>query len=252
MTQVETTTTASIIDNEDQQKKAEKDKLPEDIQQDISTKKDYLEKKASEIQKSNLVKILEDENLSEKDLINRIRELPFLTKDDHKIIDQIDKSKFRLWLMKESQNDMFGIKCKKVKTPNPQNPDEVEYEEDDKGKIILVDEPFFYSPFTNHQKKIIRRLEMVANMSAAAYNKKNIECIQMQIQNKTETKEYFDAMEEREKLQSIYNNNIETLNQKVAYFRLGVKPEQFDHLVETDLLRYLQVAQYKESLANPQ
>lgn len=235
-------------EEEGQQKQIKKDdeKLPEDIEKDIDQTQLAIEKKKQAIDNASLKEILQLSD--ERDIIKKIRELPVLTQEDHKQLDQLDNSKFRLWMMRESQKDEFEIMTKKVKETTKDG--EVIYEVDDRGTPIIDKLLVFYSPITNHQKKTLRRLEAVATQSAIAFNQKNIEVATLQMQKKTDTQDYWNAMQERERLQDVYTANNEASAKKNAEFRLGIKPSEYDHVLEQDLLRYIAVALYKENIKN--
>lgn len=246
-----TTTTTSVEEKEEPletEKKKEDEKLPEDIEKDIDQTQIAIEKKKQAIDNVSLKEILKLSD--ERDIIKKIRELPVLTQDDHKQLDQLDTSKFRLWMMRESQKDEFEIKTKRVKDIKKEDGGEVIYELDERGSPIIDKLLVFYSPITNHQKKTLRRLESVSTHSAIAYNQKNIDVLTMQTQKKTDSKEYWDALAERERLQDIYSANNEIAAKKNAEFRLGIKPSEYDHVIEQDLLRYIAVALYKENIKN--
>lgn len=241
-------TTTTIEDSPVEQKEElkEDEKLPEDLEKDIDQTQIAVEKKRNIIEKTDLKEILSITD--EREIIKRIRQLPVLSADDHKQLDQLDSSKFRLWIMRESQKDEYEIYRKKIKEVTKDG--EAIYELKNNGTPILEKMLAFYSPVTNHQKKTLRRLESVATHSAIAYNQKNIEVLTMQSQNKAQGKEYWDAVEERERLQDIYGVNNEAASMKNAEFRLGIKPSEYDHIVEQDLLRFLAVALYKENIKN--
>lgn len=228
----------------------EEDKLPEQIESEIDEQRLQLEKKSQEIENVNVKDLVEGQLLDERAIIEKIRQIPVLTKEDHVRIDELDRSKFRLWMMRVSQKDEFEIHSKKIKQTKKDG--EIEYELDDKGVPLLEPKLFFYSPVTNYQKKIIKQLESISNLSASKFNQKNIDCLSMVVEGKKDTKEYWKAVEEREELQKIFDANSETLSKKIAEFRLGIKPHEFDHLVESELIRYLAVSAYKESVRNPQ
>lgn len=233
-------------EEEEQKQKNDDEKLPEDLEKDIDQTQLAIEKKKQAIDNTSLKEILKLSD--EREIIKKIRELPVLTQEDHKQLDQLDTSKFRLWMMRESQKDEFLIMTKKVKETTKDG--EVIYEVDERGTPIIDKLLVFYSPITNHQKKTLRRLESVATQSAIAFNQKNIEVVTLQAQKKTDNQEYWNALAEREKLQDIYNQNNEVAAKKNAEFRLGIKPTEYDHILEQDLLRFIAVALYKESLKN--
>lgn len=236
--------TAEIIEA-----KKEEEKLPEELEREIDETRLKTEKKLDAVDKADIKSILKLSD--EREIIKKIRELPVLTQEDHKILDQLDKSKFRLWMMRESQKDEWEIRTKIPKSKNEAS-EEFEYELEKDTKIPKLDKLLaFYSPLTNNQKKTLRRLESIATNSAISYNQKNLDCLSMSTQGKTDTKEYWDAVKERERLQSIYEANSEAASKKNAEFRLGIKPSEFDHLIDQDLMRYLAVALYKESTKNP-
>jgi len=231
---------------EEQIKKSDDEKLPEDLEKDINQTQLAVEKKKQAIDNASLKDILKLSD--EREIIKKIRELPVLTQEDHKQLDQLDTSKFRLWMMRESQKDEFEVMTKKVKETTKDG--EVIYEVDERGTPIIDKLLIFYSPITNHQKKTLRRLESVATQSAIAFNQKNIEVTTLQMQKKSDSQEYWDAVAERERLQDIYNANNEAAAKKNAEFRLGIKSSEYDHVLEQDLLRFIAVALYKESLKN--
>lgn len=230
------------------QEKKEEEKLPEELEKDIDEKRLLVEKKLGAVEKADLKSILK--LTDEREIIKKIRELPILTDADHKILDQLDTSKFRLWMMRQSEKDEWELKTKVVKKINEET-GEAEYELDPETKIPKI-EPLliFYSPLTNSQKKTLRRLESVTTHSAIAYNNANMECVKLNLEKKTDSPEYWKAIEERDKLQNIYLANNEATSKKNAEFRLGVKPSEYDHVLEQDLLRYIGVALYKENLKN--
>ena len=224
-------------------------KLPEQIEEEIDETRLKIEKKFDSIEKTDLKSILDSDD--ERAIIKKIREIPYLTKEDHNTLDQLDASKFRLWVMRESQKDEFDIKTKIVKSNDPKTGDVV-YETENGSPIPTLSElHVFYSPLTNHQKKQLRKFESISTQSLIAYNKKNLEVIDLNIKNKTDTPEYWKAIEEREKLQDVWGTNAEATQKKNVEFRLGIKASEFDHLIEQDLLRYIAVALYKENLKNP-
>lgn len=230
------------------QEKNEEDKLPKELEKDIDEKRLAVEKKYDAIEKADLKSILKLND--ETEIIKRIRALPVLTEADHKLIDQLDTSKFRLWMMRQSEKDEWEIQSKSLKSINPETGD-AEYEVDPVTKVPkLMPVLAFYSPLTNNQKKTLRRLEAVTNHSALAYNNINLECMKLSVDKKTDTAEYIKAAQERERLQQIYATNMEVSSKKNAEFRLGIKPSEYDHMIEQDLLRYIAVALYKENLKN--
>lgn len=231
-----------------------KEQLPDDLKNEIDLEEKQLNEKFEKIDATNLKDVLKTDKIPDREIIEAIRSLPSLTRDDHLKIDELDKSKFRLWLMRQSEKDEFNINCKKLKKINKSDDgtEEFEYETDAKGVPILEPKLFFYSPVTTHQKKVLRKLETVANLSQAKYNKKHIESLQFAVERKQDTQEYWNTIEEKEKLNEIWSNNNEALTMKVAEFRLGVKKSEYPHIVESELLRYLAVASYKESVKNPQ
>lgn len=230
------------------QEKNEDEKLPEELEKDIDEKRLLVEKKLNAIENADLKSILK--LTDEREIIKRIRELPILTEADHKMLDQLDASKFRIWMMRQSEKDEWELKTKVVKSINEET-GEAEYALDPVTKIPKI-EPLliFYSPLTNHQKKTLRRLESVTTHAAIAYNNANMECLKLNFEKKTDTQEYWKAVEERDRLQGIYFSNNEASSKKNAEFRLGLKPSEYDHVIEQDLLRYIGVALYKENLKN--
>lgn len=234
--------------NEAIQEKKEEDKLPHELEKDIDEKTIMVENKLDAIGKVDLKSILKLDD--EREIIKRIRDLPVLTEIDHKHLDQLDTSKFRLWMMRQSEKDEWEVKTKKVKSID-KDTGEVEYELEEGSKVPKI-EPLliFYSPLTNHQKKTLRRLESVTTHSAIAYNNANMECVKLSLDKKTDTPEYWKAIEERDRLQTLYFTNNDISSKKNAEFRLGIKPSEYDHILEQDLLRYVAVALYKENLKN--